>query len=641
MNRTDQKKLTMWQDRLEQAKADYQDQLARMTRREELVSGSHDIYGKDGKKLNEQATHVRNVAFEIVETQVDSNIPKPKVTAMRKEDEGLAEIIENMLRNELDRLPIERINDEGERIGPTQGGYILLVEWLSRICGRGWVGDLQISLQHPRKVIPQPGIYQVADMDYIFILDAISKKKVKQRYGVDVSDESEEHPDIRGEGASKTQTDELVTMVTAFYRNEKGGVGRIRWTADTILEDLEDYQIRRVQTCTVCGAVGDGNVCRYCGSKKFQEELQQYETLTEDIQTERGTVIPAVSQARDENGQPVYEAVPVQPLIWNAAEGEILTPFRMEEEWRTRMEPRMESTRIPYYKPDVFPVVLRKNVSKTGQMLGGSDVDAIADQQNALNKLCTKINRKVLGGGSFTTKPKGLGNFISDGDNKVLEIENPAELAMIQTFNTQVDISPDLTLRNEIYEEARQTIGITDSMQGRKDPTATSAIAKQFAAQQAAGRMESKRIMKHALFQDLFEIMFKFMLAYADEPRNIVTYNEQGQKNYMVFDRHDFLYQDEAGNWKYNTDFLFSCDSSEPLAANREAMWQETRMNFQQGAFGSPQELTSVIRFWGVMEQLHYPMAKMVREDLQKELEKKQAMPPPAPGAGPTAPIMM
>ena len=90
-----------------------------------------------------------------------------------------------------------------------------------------------------------------------------------------------------------------------------------------------------------------------------------------------------------------------------------------------------------------------------------------------------------------------------------------------------------------------------------------------------------------------------------------------------MFDRHDFLYQDEAGNWKYNTDFLFSCDNAAPLASNREAMWQETRMNFQQGAFGPPTELPALIRFWGIMEQLHYPTAAQVKADLQKELDKK------------------
>lgn len=80
----------------------------------------------------------------------------------------------------------------------------------------------------------------------------------------------------------------------------------------------------------------------------------------------------------------------------------------------------------------------------------------------------------------------------------------------------------------QIYEEARQVIGITDSFQGRKDTTATSGTAKEFSAAQAAGRLESKRVMKDAAYAALFEAMFKFKLAYADEPRPVVSHDIEG-----------------------------------------------------------------------------------------------------------------
>ena len=246
----------------------------------------------------------------------------------------------------------------------------------------------------------------------------------------------------------------------------------------------------------------------------------------------------------------------------------------------------------------------------------------------------------MLGGGSFTTIPDEAGVIVDDRDNRVLRVRTPAEMQMIKTFNTQVDISADLTLRAQIYEEARQTIGVTDSMQGRKDPTATSAVAKEFSAQQAAGRLESKRIMKQAMYQDLFEVIFKFFLANCDEPRSIRRTNEHGDVSYLVFDRHDFLYQDAAGEWRYNTDFLFSCDSSAPLATDRQALWKEARMNFQQGAMGPVAELTTLIRFWTQMEKLHYPMAGDMRKSLQDQLDAAQAAAPAGAG-GETVPAAM
>ena len=111
-NRDNESKLAKWQERLRLAEGAYQDEQARMTRREELVSGSHTILDENGQKAKKQASHVRNICFEIVETQVDSNIPQPKVTAIREEDEDKAKLIEDLIRNLLDQLPMERINDE-------------------------------------------------------------------------------------------------------------------------------------------------------------------------------------------------------------------------------------------------------------------------------------------------------------------------------------------------------------------------------------------------------------------------------------------------------------------------------------------------------------------------------------------------
>lgn len=619
----DENKLRLWQNRLQAAENAIEGERARMKKREKLYEGDHTIYGAGGRAQAgadgvSEATHVRNVCFEMVETQVDSTIPSPKVTAVRPEDEELADIVENLLRDVMDRLPMERINDEGERISPVQGGHGLLVDWLDSVSGRDWLGDLRVQLIHPRCIVPQAGVYQVADMDWVFLKTPQTRRQIRVNYGVELEGENESDPEARRLGDGPDTTEEIVTMVTAYYRNKSGGIGRLRWVNDTVLEDLDDCQVRRIHRCKACGAVGDGRKCSYCGSTKFETDTEEDEVLTEDITLRDGTVIPAMSMVRDELGQPVLEEL---------TEGrDVLPQLRASGGPAVRHARLVQApTRIPYYKPDVYPLVVRKNVSLPGRFFGGSDIDAIADQQNTLNKLSTKINAKVLGGGSFTTVPESGGVFIDDRDNRILRVKSAAQMEMIQTYNTQVDVSADLALRAQIYEEARQTIGVTDSMQGRKDPTATSAVAKEFSAQQAAGRLESKRIMKQAMYQDLFEAIFKFFLAYCDEPRSIRRTNEHGDVSYQVFDRHDFLYQDEAGEWRYNTDFLFSCDSAAPLATDRQSLWKEARMNLQQGAMGPVNEVTTLIRFWTQMEKLHYPMAGDMKKSLEEQLAASQA----------------
>lgn len=619
MKKDELRKLKIWQDRLETAKDAIQTELNRMGKRESIYDGDPTIYKPDGSVAEKgRSSHVRNVAFELIEAQVESDIPTPKVTAIRQEDEWLADVVENLLRNVQDKLPFERINDEGERISPVQGGHGLLVDWQDGISGKDWLGDLRVSMMHPRGIIPQANVSQIADMDWIFLEAPATRRQIREAFGVELAEnENEEDPDARRLGDSPDSSGEIVTLVTCYYRNAKGGIGRYRWVNDTVVEDLEDYQVRRVNRCDACGMVGDGHRCRYCRGTKFTVEVEEFEELTEDIITRNGTEIPAMSEQRDEYGQ-----VMLEPLTEGTA---VLPQLRsVNSPAAVRYVPVMAPTRIPYYKPDVYPIVMRKNVSKYGRFLGSSDIDAIADQQNTMNQLSTKIKNKVLGGGSFTTLPLDGATIVNDQDNRVVKVDNPAKMQMIKTFNTQVDISMDLALRAQIYEEARQTIGITDSLQGRKDPTATSAVAKEFSAQQAAGRLESKRVMKRAMYQDLFEVIFKFFLAYCEEPRWLHKSNENGETEYLVFDRHDFLYQDEAGEWQYNTDFLFSCDNAAPLATDRQALWKEARMNFQQGAMGPQNEISSLLRFWTQMEKLHYPMAADMRRSFEDEMERQQ-----------------
>ena len=94
---------------------------------------------------------------------------------------------------------------------------------------------------------------------------------------------------------------------------------------------------------------------------------------------------------------------------------------------------------------------------------------------------------------------------------------------------------------------------------------------------------------------------------------------------YEEISRYDFLKQDEDGQYYWDDQFLFSCDTSAPLASNREAMWQETRMNLQTGAFGDPASTETLILFWAKMEQLHYPGAAETKSYLEDRLRREQA----------------
>lgn len=589
--------LALWQARLQRNESAYSHRLAAMDERERIYKGSRKIDKRVIGDYTDEAAHVRNLTAEIIEAQVNSSIPQPKVTAMRQEDEHKAKLIEDMLRNELNRLPMEQLNDQQERTVPIQGGGMFLVEWDNTQRSHTTVGELVVSLLHPKQVIPQDGVYTgVEDMDYIILKMPQTKEYIKRRYGVDVKSETEQEPDVKSE-ANQSPADDMVTQYIAYYRNSKGGIGLYSWVCDTELEDIDDYQARRVKRCKQCGEAKplDGNVCPKCGAKDWTSEVQEYETLT-------------------------------QPIV--QSDGNVIMPYYV------MADGSMIPTMIPYYKPDIYPIVLQKNVSIFGEFLGDSDVDKIKDQQNTANRIETKIVEKLVKSGSYLVLPDEAVIRADAEDMKVIRPGSAASAQLISVKDMEGNITQDLTYLAQVYEEARQIIGITDSFQGRKDTTATSGVAKEFSAAQAAGRLESKRVMKDAAYAQLFEAMFKFKLAYADEPRPVTSRDLQGNTVYEEFNRYDFLEQDVTGEWYWNDQFLFSCDTSTPLANNREAMWQETRENLQTGAFGDPTDVRTLILFWTKMELLHYPGAadtkafleQRLQEQMQQEMMMQQQM---------------
>ena len=660
-------KLDVWQKRLADSDVAWKAQMTKMDRREHLYSGDRELRALTKGDEGQKAPHIRNIVFENIESQASSAIPSPKVTPRRKEDEALAAKIEHWLRCELDRLPFETINDQAERTVPIQGGVGFLVAWDNRKRTHDTVGEEEVAFLHPKQFAPQPGIYTgIQDMDWFIVRQPTTKENIRRRYDVNVEDEGEQEPQVRGTGDEDT-ADDAVTMYIGYAKNDRGGIDRYVWVNDIELEDLENYQARRVPVCAHCGRVrplpgqviqnrqavvetaeqdaveaeqdivaaetrkqiagralamqlaqdvaaglgggletlaaegaaaepedqqlrydGEGP-CPWCGSTNWTTKEQEYEEVTLPIANSSGLVIPGAQPEIDENGRSV-----------------------------------MRPTKIPFYRPDVFPVVLQKSVSVYGQLLGNSDVDVIEDQQNTTNRMEKKIIDRLVKAGTRITLPAKATLRTDPVDGERWFLDSPADKAMIDVYQFSGDLQYELTYLATVYEEARQILGITDSFQGRTDPTATSGKAKEFSAAQAAGRLESKRTMKQAAYAQLFELMFKFWLAYSDEPRPISYKDNEGNTVYEEISRYDFLKQDKDGQYYWEDQFLFGCDDSAPLASNREAMWQETRMNLQTGAFGDPSSTETLILFWSKMEELHYPGAGETKKYLEKRLQQEQ-----------------
>lgn len=565
----------------ERSRSAYSSKLKRMDFYENLLSGTKKIENAKGKKASD-ATYVRNIVYELIEAQVDSTIPQPKVSALKEKYEENARKLENKLRNDLEKFDFEVMNDAQERITPTQGGSFIWVEWDNFKRTHNTVGDFDIRILHPKQFIPQEGVYEIEEMDYFFILLSQTNEYIMQRYGIDVAGETEEEPGIRG--TSESAAEDKVTQIISYFRNREGNIGKISWVGNTLLEYMEDYQARKLRRCKKCSEVCIDKQC-VCGSKSFMLVSEDYETLREDL---------ALRETVGEDGF-------MSP--------ELVLP---------------KGTKIKYYKPNIYPVVRRRNTSKFGSFLGESDVEIVKDMQNTLKKIDSDTEEKLLTGGSYFYMPKGKNIRTTDENFKVVEIENPAERDLIGAVTAQADVSRNNEYADRMYQQARNLLGITDSFQGRRDPTATSGTAKEFAARQTAGRLESKKIMKNAAFSKLFEIMAKFYIAFADEPRSVITQNDRGKPVFEEISKYDFIDIDEAGEYYYNVEYLFGIDPSGSLASSREAMWQETRMNFQNGCFGDPAGSDAQLMFWTIMETLHYPSAAKIKAHIEQKVEEEK-----------------
>ena len=606
----DSTKLAFFQELYSEAKAASEELYEKLEQHIQQYKGSPKIDGSE-----EEAKQVRNITYELVESQVTSYLPNPSVSPKMwsEKNERNAKSAETLLRNKRDELPFEKLNDIDERYNPIYGGSVWLTEWDNSIVTHNTVGDVKISCLSPQRFVGQPNIYSLDDMEYCFITFETTKEDIMRKYGV--------RPEVADEAESDENADEkTATLYVCYYKDEKDKICQYIWSGDTELLDIEDYFARKRRICKVCGKREE--LCK-CEKPKLELQNEEYEELDRDIMLSDGSVIPAMSEVI-KDGQIVMETQKQQMVEQDGSMafediGGALAPLMADVS-----VPKTEPTRLPFYAPSKFPIVIRKNTSEEDNLLGQSDCEFIRPQQQAINKLESRIAEKLMGSGVYPIVPD---SFTGEMDNSIFKRVFRAKHDTFQLFgrvDLQVDISRDIEQAERLYDQAKRILGITDSYQGQYDASAQSGKAKQIQVQQAAGRLDSKRQMKNAAYAEIDQIIFQYYLAYADEPRPATYRDAQGNLQNRIFNRYDFIERDEAGEWYYNDQYLFRTDATVDVDKSRELLWQENRQNFQQGAYGDPALPQTQLIFWQNMEKAHYPWANDNVERIKAEIQRQQ-----------------
>ena len=606
-------KLSFFKDLYEDARANSDVLYEKLRQHLDQYKGSRQIDGSDV-----EASQVRNVTYELVESQVTSYLPNPSISPKMwsERNERNAKSIETLLKNKRNELPFEKLNDIDERFNPIYGGSVWLIEWDDSIITHNTVGDVRISCLSPQRFTGQPSIYDVMDMEYCFIQFETTKEEIMRKYGVsfDVADDTENDDNA---------DDKTATLYICYYKNDKDKVCQYIWSGDTELSDIEDYFVRKRYICKKCGKRKE--LCN-CDKPDYELQDEDYEEVVRDIQLSDGTVIPSMCEVI-EDGQVVMETVKQQAVspqngqpIFDDTSG-VLLPLLVDVQ-----VPKMQPTRLPFYTPNILPIVIRKNTSEEDSLLGQSDCEFIRPQQQAINKIESRIQEKLLGAGVYPIAPEDMKIEYDNSIFKKVFRANQSNYALFGKLDLQVDISRDIAQAERLYDQAKRILGITDSFQGQYDSSAQSGKAKQIQVQQAQGRLDSKRQMKNAAYAEIDQIIFQYYLAYADEPRPAVYKDAQGRLQNRIFNRYDFIERDEAGEWYYNDEYLFSADASIDVDKQRELLWEENRKNFQQGAYGNIQLPQTLLIFWQNMEQAHYPWAHENVERIRDEIARQQEL---------------
>lgn len=537
---------------------------------------------RTGEESKRKSTSLRKMVYELIESKVDNSIPMPRITPRRREDLDLVDTTENYLKFEMDRMLSEQENDRSERATYVDGTSWYKVCWDSLDSTYERSGDLRVEVLLADQLVPEPNCKDYRLMNYCFEKSNMSLSRIYDLYGRVVMP-----TDVGTNG---------VEVITYYYKNANGLVGRFMYAAASrqVITWDEDWQIRKVRKCTACDTVNPiGEYCRNCGGGDFKYANAVTEILEE----------------------------PLMRLHNPYEEGKSDDPTN-NAETETFLE---AGTEIPYYQVRQLPFVPRPSISSLDTIYGISEVSILLDMQDSVNKILSKVEDKILKSGAVVTKPEKMKMNDTDESFKIMGVKTAEEAAMVQTTQVLADVSQDIAGAQLFYESARASSGVTESYQGKHDTTATSGKAKEISAMQSAGRLESLRVMKAAAFAGVYELMFKYLLAFSDETRRFVKILPDGQKEEMLWNKYMFLRKDKYGKLYYADDFAFSTDPAATLSNNRVQMWQETLQQFTMGTFGNPQDPRALELYWRIMDTMQYPLAKLVLAGIK---ENSQHLPP-------------
>ena len=511
-----QAKLEEWKKRLSEAMEEHETFRADCATYDALYGGTKQIRPLGGTDIYvsdrypeadspEPARQVVNLVFQLIESQIDINLPVPAVEPTEEEDEAeRRNMIEGQLAYMAGDTNLRRINSENERITKKNGLAYFKVGWNPDFKAHTYRGRIETTNPHPGNIVLQPGVTKIRDMDYLFHIENRTIDYICRQYGEEYREQIEaenlEYGQLdyfnSGTDSYSNEKTKKLSIVEAWYKDKDGDVGVLTWVGDIILRDQ-----------------------------------------------------PKFFYKRDESGEVIeYDEIDIPQLD---EEGNLLGT---------------ETVQVRCHTPSYFPFVPWYNIPREKSARGLADPYVIFDQQEGIKKLLSIEEEKHMKGTTkiFVRKGSSAEHKITNSVSQIIVTEDPINDVITKDLKT-----PDNSLKDLYFiytQAAKDALGITEASQGRTDRgKELSGRALEILAANTQGRLGVKQDEKDIAYTELYRMWYDFLLAFADHR---MPYRTDGQYNkpvYGYWDKSKLIKQDDAGEWYYpEFDIFVQAESALP-----------------------------------------------------------------------------
>lgn len=533
----------------------------------DAYKGKFNVLDEQGNPTTVRMKALRKMAFELVENKVNAHIPAPKMSPRYHSDLVPVNATEALIKYEMDKMLSEETHDESEHNTLIDSTTWFKVSWDPFESTHERSGMPIVEVCPIDTVYPQPGVTNYKKLEYIFERRKMTIAQIQDMYN---------------RGVNSGEND-MMEIIECYYLNANRHVGKFAWVESDLMVLANDVEwgMRRRRECQECKTIVPiADECPTCGSKNLKYVGVKEQRLTEPLAfiTNPYRSGESANEAEDENK--VSNEIPA-------------------------------GTVIPFYLIRQLPFIPKRTIKMPNSIYGISEVDLLLETQDSVNKFLNKAERKSMGSKTYVTKMKDT--RIDDEDSEVtfVEVESSDQGAAIQVKQVIADINEELIMAQTLYANSKSTTGVTDTDQGKYDPSARSGKAKQTQIMASQERQEAPKTQRNTAYAGVYELIFKYLLAFSDEERSFVKLMPDGSTREEVWSKYMFLNKDKDGNYYYRDDFAWSVDDASEITQDRMAMWQLIDNDFNNGVMGSEVDPIRALRmYWHMKDQYGYPTAK-------------------------------